>query len=217
MRFADEAFLELFPEKKLPFISVEYSGRFNSFNANVVKKNNSLFFKLSKNWRSVSSEIKKGLVQELLTKLFKVKKRTLNMDLYDSFIKKLSDFSVPSRSHPVLEESFNRVNLACFSNSLSRPNLKLGRGVNRLGFYDYASDTISISRILLDYPDLLDYVMFHELLHKVHKFRVSGSRHIHHSKEFRDAEKSYPNAALLEKKLGKLVSESKRKRPFSLF
>ena len=87
MNFADQAFLEIFPSKKLPIISVEYSGRFNAFNAHVIKKNNNLTFKLSKKWRSISPEIKKGLVQELLTKLYKVKKRTLNMDLYESFTK----------------------------------------------------------------------------------------------------------------------------------
>ena len=118
---------------------------------------------------------------------------------------------------PVLEESFNRVNLTYFDNTIPQPNLKVGKGINRLGSYEYASDTISISKMLLDYHDLLDYVMFHELLHKVHKFKASGSRHIHHSRAFKKAEKSYPNADLMEKKLGKLISKNKRKRFFPLF
>lgn len=213
MKFADQAFLELFPEKKqLPIIFITYSGKFKGFNANVSKKNNIIRFSLSKQWKSISPEIKKGLIHELLAKLYKKKQRTLNMDLYDSFIKNMSDYAIPTKTHPILEQSFNRVNKNFFDCTVEQPNLKIGKGINRLGTYDYGTNTIAISKILLQDQELLDYVMYHELLHKIHKFKVAKTKHIHHSKAFKKAEKSYPNAALLEKKLDKLISKSKKRR-----
>ncbi len=211
MKFADQAFLELFPEKKqLPIIFISYSGKFNGFNANVSKRFNIIKFNLSKQWKFISPEIKKGLIQELLTKLYKKKQRTLNMDLYDSFIKNMSDYAIPTKTHPILENSFNRVNKNFFDCTIEQPNLKIGKGINRLGSFDYGTNTISISKILIENQELLDYVMFHELLHKVHKFKVANTKHIHHSRAFKKDEKSYPNAALLEKKLDNLIRKNKR-------
>ncbi len=212
---AERAFRDLFPEKDEVFsFSLRYSGHFKGFNAGVRRVNNDVCFSLSRNWRSVDEDIKIGLLQSLLCRMFKSKKKTLNIDLYNNFLRSVHVSIPKTKSHPVLEESFNRVNAMFFNNSMEMPNLVLGKGVNKLGHYDYGSDAISITEKLLPYADLLDYVMYHEMLHKKHKFNCSSGRTVHHSKEFRDDEARFPNASLLEKELQRLVSRKNIKKGF---
>ncbi|MEM4240454.1 MAG: hypothetical protein QXK08_04645, partial [Candidatus Woesearchaeota archaeon] len=76
---------------------------------------------------------------------------------------------------------------------------------------------VSISNILLSHPRLLDYVMYHELLHKKHQFKGSGLKRTFHSSTFRKDEKSYPGSAALEKELSRLVLRAKRSSWFDWF
>jgi len=167
---------------------IKYSGQFKGFNANVLKKNNFLQFKLSKNWRGVNRDIKIGLIQELLLKILKEKsKKTLSQDLYNIFLKEVHIAIPKTKSHPVLKQSFSKINGTYFDNLLELPNLVWIDSVNKLGSYEYGTDTISMSRILEPHEHLLDYVMHHELLHKKHKFKQSktGNRNLHHTREFK--------------------------------
>lgn len=211
----EKAFISLFPEKECDFIfSLRYSGHFKGFNASVRRIDKNVVFSLSRNWRSVGEDIKIGLLQSLLCKLFKSKNKTINIDLYNNFLRSVH-ISIPkTQSHPVLEESFNRVNLQFFNDLMEMPNLVIGKGINKLGHYDYGTDTISISEILLSNSILLDYVMYHEMLHKKHKFDCSSGRNVHHSRAFRDDESRFPNAVLLEKELQRLVSRKSLKKGF---
>lgn len=203
------AFIELFPEKVGYSVAVKYSGRFRGYNANIRMRGPNIVINMSRNWRGVSSEIQKGLVQELLVRLFKVKKNTISMDLYHNFIKSLPKVAPKTQSHPVLERSFNRVNEAFFAGMIDRPNLRLGSGVLRLGTYEYATDTVTITEMLLEREDLMDYVMYHELLHKKHQYSSNSGRHAHHSKKFREDERRFPNAERLEVELQRLARENR--------
>jgi hypothetical protein len=64
-----------------------------------------------------------------------------------------------------------------------------------LGHYDSAHRTISISR-WLDSPQappyLVEYLVFHEMLHARYPVRRQGHRRVIHSAEFRAAEKRFP-------------------------
>jgi predicted metal-dependent hydrolase len=65
-----------------------------------------------------------------------------------------------------------------------------------LGHFDPAHNAIIISRIFdrAEVPVLaLDYVMFHEMLHLQHPVDHSGARRCVHTREFREAEKKFPN------------------------
>jgi len=214
----EEAFMELFPEKEFSYSAkIKYSGRFKGYNANVQMNRFSkeIIFNLSKQWRSVDKKIKLGLLQELMCRLFKKKAKTTNMDLYNIFIKQ-AHLAVPkTKSHPVLESSFNRVNEKFFAGMMDVPNLKISEGLRTLGHYDYGTDTVSVTRHLLDHDDCLDYVMYHELLHKKHKFKTKNGRHFHHTAEFRKKEKEFPNSDLIEKKLSKILTKRKIKGFFS--
>jgi hypothetical protein len=71
------------------------------------------------------------------------------------------------------------------------PNLEWGSNSKRkLGSYDYHTDTISISTIFLDSEqELLDYLIYHEMLHKKLKFNSKNNRSYHHTKKFKAKEK----------------------------
>ncbi|MEM4254206.1 MAG: hypothetical protein QXR48_02355 [Candidatus Woesearchaeota archaeon] len=212
MDLVREAFNIVFPEKPYCYSArVRYSGRFKGYNANIRlnKFHKCIVLNLSKQWKNVSRDIQLGLVQYLLCRLFKVKRRTTQIDLYNYFLKSVPSTIARTKSHPLLEESFKRVNESCFNGLLEQPNLVVGNGVTKLGSYDLGTDTISISSILLDHPHLLDYVMYHELLHKKHQFRSAGLRRTYHSSKFKNEEKAYPDSARLEKELSKLVSRHK--------
>jgi len=210
MSLLEQAYNELFQEGTTKELILSYSGRFRGYNANIRMTHDQIVISTSKKWKGVSPDIQKGLLQELLVRLFKTKKQTINMDLYHNFIKSLSNVAPRTHTHPVLEQSFKRVNEMLFNGMMTQPNLKLGNGINRLGTYEYATDTVTISQILLDNQELMDYVMYHELLHKKHQYTAKKGHSRHHSTAFKKAEKEFPRAELLEQELNKFVRKHKR-------
>lgn len=216
MNIAEQAFRELFHEKNINDyeFKIKYSGKFKGYNANVRYKLNSYTFNLSKKWKSISKEIKIGLIQNLLLRIFKTKKTTTNIDLYNLFMKNVH-ISVPKTiTNPILEKSFDRINEKYFYGLIEKPNLKFANSTSKLGSYDYGTDTITISRTLED-QELMDYVMYHEILHKKHKFKEKKGRNYHHTKPFKTEEKKFENSKEIEEKLKRLTN--KRKNLFSLF
>ncbi|MBS3102299.1 hypothetical protein J4458_02530 [Candidatus Woesearchaeota archaeon] len=217
MNIAEKAFLEIFPEKNIEDydFEIKYNNKFNDYNANVKYFRNNFQFNLSKKWKNVSEEIQSGLIQELLLKIFRLKKKTTNIDLYNLFMKNVH-ISVPkTKTDAILEESFNKVNEKYFFGLLERPNLVWGNfSLRKLGHYEYGSDTISISRVFRNSDmDILDYVMYHEMLHKKHKFNSKGMRNFHHTKEFKSSEKKFENSSLMEEKISRLVRKESARNP----
>ena len=203
----EKAFTGLFPDKKFLYTPIlKYSGRFNGYNANarLNKTTKVITFNLSKQWRHVSKEIKIGLMQEIMCKLFKQKKRTTNIDLYNHFMRSVHITVPKTKTHPVLEQSFFRINEMFFDGLMEKSNFVLGKGLRTLGHYDYGTDTITISEHLIEDYELMDYVMYHELLHKKHKF-TSGKRY--HTKAFKEDEAKFPQAELLERRLGRVIKK----------
>lgn len=208
----------LYPDKPLQFTSeLKYSGKFKGYNANIRLTRNHLILNLSRKWKKVSPEIQIGLIQELMVKLFKNRVQTVNMDLYSYFMKNLSITIANKKSHPVLEASFNRVNNIFFDNFLDSPNFALCNSSRKLGCYEYGTDTIQITKHLLDDQEALDYVMYHEMLHKKLKFRGSCGRHHYHTKEFKQLENKFPNAEQIEKRLSKIAIKKSVNSFFSFF
>ncbi|MBI2649994.1 SprT-like domain-containing protein [Candidatus Woesearchaeota archaeon] len=206
----EEAFQQLYPEKELKYnFSLKYSRKFKPYNANVKLRNNNLMFNLSRNWKKISKEIQIGLIQELLGKILKNKKKTINIELYNLFMKNVHLAVPKTKTDAILEESFNRVNDAYFNGMLDKPNLEWGNNsINKLGSYEYGSDTITISTIFKnEKKELLDYVMHHEMLHKKFKFQSKNGRNVHHSSEFRRMEAKFENRDLAEKEISKLAGK----------
>jgi hypothetical protein len=95
-----------------------------------------------------------------------------------------------------LEASFERISAVYFSSSIERIPLSWSRQRSRytLGRYDASHHVVYISRILdqAGVPDyVLDYVMYHELLHARHHTQVKKNRLITHTREFRQEESRF--------------------------
>jgi hypothetical protein len=96
-----------------------------------------------------------------------------------------------------LGEIFVDLNHRYFGGTL--PPTRLGWSPRRartiLGHYDSAHSSITISR-LLDSPQVpryvVEYLMFHEMLHIRYPVCRDGDRRVVHSREFRKTEKAFP-------------------------
>jgi hypothetical protein len=137
------------------------------------------------------------LIENLVIRIFKLKNiSTSNMKLYESFMKGLSKYAKSNEHDPELEESFNRVNEKFFNGMMEKPNLIFANeSFRKLGSYSYNTNTINISTVFRGLPndekEFLDYVMYHELLHKKHTFNVKNGRHQAHTTVFRNDEKKF--------------------------
>ena len=102
----------------------------------------------------------------------------------------------PIGLHRNLETLFNELNARYFEGALRKPALswtpRKARSV--LGRYNYEDDVIFVTRLLdsTTVPDyVLEYILFHEMLHVKHEPRISGLREIVHTPEFREEEKQF--------------------------
>ncbi|MGM5488043.1 MAG: SprT-like domain-containing protein [Nanobdellota archaeon] len=203
----EDAYRSLFSCEPAYTFEVSYSNRFKPFNARVEKRFKHIHFKLSRKWEAVDPEIRTGLYQELLAKLFKLKTDTRLMQLYRIFVHHMHIAADRIDSDPSLVESFQRVTEK-YGFAVDMPNLVFGKKSKRtLGSYNFHSDTLTISSLLSEAPEqLLDYVMYHEVLHKVLKFDHRKRNARHHTAEFRRLESQFEDHRLVEKRLHRFLS-----------
>lgn len=228
MTLAQRAFCELYPGHCVSeyFFSIQYSRRFSPYNANVkyFRGSKKYSFKLSHKWKGVSEDILIGLIQFLMLKALKIEpitKKTMHIEFYNSFIKNIHKYQEKNNVDPILKEIFDDLNAKYFNGLLEECNLVWGqKSVRTLGHYAYGSDTITMSTIFQGLSatqkefKLFQYVLYHEMLHKKHKFSSTGNRHLHHSRAFREDEAKFENAAWCERELNTFIRTFRVKRFF---
>lgn len=114
--------------------------------------------------------------------------------------------------HYDLAAVFDRVNAAYFAGALSQPRLTWNKTLTHrtFGHYRFNTDTVMLSLSLDDAavpPYVVEFVMYHELLHKSLGVKLVNGRRYAHTTEFRDAERrfaQYDQAKAFLSKLGKL-------------
>ncbi len=211
MNLAEEAFRGLYPEKDFEFASeINYSGRFRAYNSNVRKLGNRLEFGLSRKWKGVSREIVIGLLQHLMLRLFNENfnnKTTINLDLYNNFVKSLHLANTNRNGDAFLTASFERVNEKYFNGALQMPSLAWGKDSRaKLADYSFHDDTITVSSLFKNADKtVIDYLMHHELLHKKLKFKGSGVKSYFHTPEFRQLERRFEGREAAEREISRLV------------
>ncbi len=102
----------------------------------------------------------------------------------------------PRGRHYDLEKLFEQLNASYFEGRLNRPNIGWSaRSWRRqFGCYDPGPNQILLNR-RMDRPGIpqfvVEYVLFHEMLHVKHPTRRSGCSLVSHSREFREEEKRF--------------------------
>jgi SprT-like family len=119
---------------------------------------------------------------------------------------------LPARGrHYDLAEIFARLNRRFFNAGLSSCRIGWSTKPSRsvLGRYDPAHHTITISRSLDsdEIPlEIVEYLVFHEMLHIRIPLERRGSRRVVHSRAFHEAEKAFPNYRRVRERLKKVLS-----------
>lgn len=218
------AHLQLKPRTPVPDIRAEFFP-FAGLNHTARFREQRLFIRVSDLFRDAPAEIVHALAMILLSKLYRKKVDGSHQWTYRTFIlgadiqqraraARTERGRTPRRLNASgryrhLDPCFERLNLKYFGGTLNKPRLSWSekRSKRILGRYDMTRDTIFISR-LFDAPSvpsfMLDYVMFHEMLHVKHQSRVKDCRVQVHTPEFRLDERTfeqYDDARLWLKKM----------------
>jgi hypothetical protein len=221
MNLIEESFQRLFPQKVFPYQThMEYNRRLSDFNANIKLDRNKISVHLNLQWKDIDREIKIGLIQSLLLRILKAKRNTTNIEVYNNFIKQIPVLTPKTKTDPILEDSFRRVNEKFFSGVMEETNLQWGSASYRkLANYNFHNDSVTVSTLFKNVPiEVLDYLMYHELLHKKHQFEHKNGRSSFHSPSFRREEALYPGFKEIEKEISRIIRKSKtRKNWWDLF
>jgi hypothetical protein len=202
---------QLRPRTPLPEISAEFFP-FAGLNHTVRLREQRLLIRISDLFSDAPESILYSLALILLAKLYRKGTDEQHRNNYRAFILQRTIqeraraarvtrgraprmLETPGRCHN-LELSFARLNSDYFQGKLDRPRLSwsLKRSRHTLGRYDATHHTIFVSRVL-DSPSIpsyvVDYVLFHEMLHIKHQSRSEGCRLLVHTLEFREEERRF--------------------------
>jgi hypothetical protein len=210
-------FRELKPRTPVPELRVEFC-RFANADSFIRLENGRLQVRISDLLAAAPAPVMEALAYILLGKLYRKPVARIFNHRYRLYLNRRDMrrqahlirqirgrkfLSGPKGAVYNLEEIFERLNQQFFDGLLGMPLLGWSRGISRsmLGHFDPSHNAIIISRIF-DRPDqpvlAVEYVMFHEMLHLRYPVDHNGARRRVHTKEFREAEKKFPQ--LLEVK-----------------
>jgi hypothetical protein len=213
-------FRELKPRTPQPEIAVEFC-RFANPDSFIRLHNGKLSVRISDLLESAPAPVMEALAFILLGKLYRKPVARLYAHRYRLYLNRKDVrrqaqlvrqirgrkfISGPKGDLHELDEIFERLNARFFDGLLGRPRLGWSRNASRhqLGHFDPSHNAIVISRIF-DRPKTpllaLEYVMFHEMLHLRFPVDHSRARRCVHTKEFKEAEKRFPDLAAAKEML----------------
>lgn len=117
--------------------------------------------------------------------------------------------------HQDLQQIFERVNARYFDNQLNQPQLSWSQSLTyrKYGHYQPSTDSLMLSASL-DNPKIPDYVldfaMYHELLHKHLGYYTINNRRFAHHAAFRELEAQFPQYEEAIKYLGQIGKRIKK-------
>jgi len=165
--------------------------------------------RVNAHFRQAPDKIIELLAIILLAKVYRVRvERNIRTD-YNSYVEILKE-SLPVKKHNRLDayESkgkrfdlaalFDQINGRYFENNLVIPTLGWSRNNSywRLGFYDKERNLLVISRVFDQSgvpEEVVQYLVYHEMLHIHFPSVRKNGRRIIHPREFRITEKKFPN------------------------
>lgn len=203
-----------FPRKHFPLIAQFYRSR--ALSHTIQLQNGTITIRIAESLKIAPRHILSALGLILLFKLFRVKAdRELNRS-YRAYIrenilpgletarrKPSSRYSAVGNYYN-LNELFDELNEKYFEGSLEKPLLgwSLSRSYARLGFYVAEKRQLVISKIFDSKKvprEVVEFLLYHEMLHIHIPVRAGKKRRIVHPVEFRRLEHSFPNYKRIEK------------------
>ena len=204
-------FRTLKPRTPVPELRIEYC-RFANANSFIRLEGGRLHVRISDMLEGAPAPVTEALAYILLGKLYRKAVPRIYAHRYRLYLNRRDVrrqahlvrqirgrkfISGPQGTHQNLEAAFEKLNTEFFDGLLGRPQLGWSRQPSRtmLGHFDPSHNAIIISRIF-DVPGAeplaLRYVMFHEMLHLRYPVEHGGTRRCVHTKEFKEAEKKFP-------------------------
>lgn len=181
----------------------------------------SIRVKISKQLKDAPQHILQNLALILLAKVFKLRLDSQIKNIYRSYIKQIPVKKPKIRSNPLLSYQsqgevydlrgiFNLLNKRYFDNGVKTPVIgwSKNRSYSRLGFYHPRRDLLVISRIFdsSKVPQIIiQYLMYHEMLHIVFPTKDCNGRRSVHAKEFRNHERQFPEFKQIQQWLKKNI------------
>jgi predicted metal-dependent hydrolase len=207
----EKAHLLLKPRTPLPEIHVEFFP-FAGLTHTARLRENRLLIRVSDLLVDAPEDVLRSLALILLAKIYRRTVDERHHALYRSFI---LDTEMQQRARTArttrgrgprpanakgrwqnLDLNFDRLNVEYFEGKLERPRLAWSSTRSRriLGRYDATHHMVVIS-LFFDSPlvpdFVLDYIVYHELLHIQHPSRARDCRFINHTPEFRTDERKF--------------------------
>lgn len=227
--FYSEAFAHYDRERTPPQVNVEFYP-YIGINHTIRIRSGAAFVRLTELCRDMPAQEQRSLAYILVSKLYRRKAPKWMRELYGDFIKSdeirlSSTESKRIRGRKVLSgtagtifdlaEIFDSLNIRYFGGKLAKPSLTWSarKTYRILGHHDSTLDTIVISRSLdtSETPRfVVEYVMFHEMLHVHHPTVHYNGRRYNHTTAFRRDEEKFEHFDRAERWIENNVRKLKR-------
>ena len=208
-----ESYSELRPGTSVPELKVEFFA-FANVNNTIRLRDGKLLVRLSDLLEGAPETVLRAIAHILLAKMYR---KTIDRSRAARYRKYVGSHEIVRKAHLVrqirgrkllrsprghfydLDAIFEELNTRYFYGLMARPRMSWSQTKTRriLGHYDPAHNAIIISRIF-DHPAMpryvLEYIVYHEMLHLKHPVKLRGSRRCVHSPEFQAEEKLFPQA-----------------------
>ena len=209
-----ETYGELRPGTSLPPLKIEFFA-FANVNNTIRLRDGRLLVRLSDLLEGAPENVLRAIAHILLAKMYR---QPIDRGHAARYRKYVGSHEIVRKAHLVrqmrgrkrlrparghffdLDVVFEELNTRFFHGLMARPRMSWSQTKTRriLGHYDPAHNAIVISRIF-DHPAVprfvLEYIVYHEMLHLKHPVRLRGSRRCVHSAEFQAEEKLFPRVA----------------------
>jgi hypothetical protein len=210
----EETYRELRPRSEVPELRVEFFG-FANINNTIRLREGKLLVRVSDLLEGAPDYVLKAIAHILLAKMYR---KAVDREQAARYRRYVSAQHMSRKAHLVrqmrgrkriqsaqgrtydLDAIFEELNVRFFHGLLARPVMTWSsdHARNRLGHYDPAHNAIVVSRVF-DQPRVprvvVEYIVYHEMLHLKHPVRMRGSRRCVHSAEFQAEEKLFPRLA----------------------
>lgn len=208
--FYEDSFRRLDPNARPPEIEVSFYP-YVGINHTIRVREGRVFVRIAEIFRSAPPEIQRSLASILVSKILRRRVPRTDLENYQAYVK--SDFiqtqaleNRRARGRKIvttargaiydLEEIFARLNRIYFQNSLAKPVLTWSarKTFQRLGHHDSTHRTLVVSKSLDDknVPSfVVEYVVYHEMLHIKHPTVHHNGRRYNHTPAFRRDEEKF--------------------------